>query len=180
MGKTAIIIMMLLIGLGFATVQTGEYTLSSGGEAGVQLSTGKMSQFGSQDAAFADILVEPWDRPAWCANHQRLNTSFEQTYGAPTFGYSTETSGREDCTYVSKGVYAVKTRDNKYAIVEITDATHSESGNSNYLNGMTFRYKLQSDGSPSMVAQSIFTGHEWCVSFVIPLSALLLGTMRRR
>ncbi|MEM4367285.1 MAG: hypothetical protein QW035_04125 [Candidatus Anstonellales archaeon] len=151
----SILIATLLIAICFADIKTGQLNLRTDEDIGIILSTGQTysaeDNVGFQDV---DILLQPWDRPAWCANYLKIQGNFDSIAAVPSSGgYFDELNKGAGCDYVEEGVYAIKTRDGKYALVEILEA--SQLGFSKqYINSITIKYKLQTDGTTSMLPKN--------------------------
>lgn len=172
---------LLLIGLCFASIKSGQATLSTNEDIAIVLSTGQIYT-AEEDVEFqkTDILIEPWERPAWCANYLRIQGNFSTISSVPSSGgYFDEVNKGPGCSYVEEGLYALKTRDGKYAVVEVLDA--SQRGFSDkYINTITFRYKLQTDGSTNVLASGSNEEKAKCLgSILTALSALFLASIRK-
>lgn len=97
-----------------------------------------------------DIVLEPWDQPAWCANRIDMgNVPLSSLTIPPTSGYSDDVLGFADCDYVNEGhAYWIKTRTGAYAKVKVTEAVHLGSTDADgNINRITFEWNYLTDGT---------------------------------
>ncbi len=156
MKKLFAVCLMLLSCIAFAEVQEGYAVLDSNGSRAIVLSTNtvfsddEMMSDNYFDYEQLDIIVEPWDQPAWCANYVDLAGTFEKVKTIPTSGYFDDGKDYQDCDYVEQGVYAIKTRDGNYAVVEITDTEHYNMTEGGFRNRVMLNYRIQTDGTTNL------------------------------
>jgi len=151
-----LILVLFIFGLAFSA-SSGTTTMQWPGTAAFKFSDGQpvsiaVAQQEIDPQAVYDIIIEPWNKPAWCVNYLDTGVVKLDDLNLPsTSVFSDDGQGFLGCSEVLSGhAYWIKTRTGKIAKVKVTSAQYLGVDPKNgHTNKIVFDWVYYGDGLPS-------------------------------
>jgi hypothetical protein len=145
------ILFLLMLGFSFSAIYLGTAEINTVTTPGYDIENSRELN-ASGNLGNADVLLEPWNQMAWCADAQKISGDIDAISNVPAAGYPSDKKA-DKCVFFTKGtgLYALKTRSGNYAAINVIEA--KETGKDRYGNPETkllFEFRYQSDGTTNM------------------------------